>query len=162
MKKTAIDAMDIQILNLLLGNGYMPNNAIANEIGLSEPPTLVRMQRLRENGFLKGFKPIIDLNALGYTFQAAIIVRAIKEETEELYRRILGERQVISCFSLSEGRALGLDWLYFKLATKSEEEVEITMERLLKGLDIFFLEVFTSVKPIKLSGFYLLSEDMVR
>ena len=44
MKKKQIDVTDIEILNILTEHAELNNKELANKIGLSEGPTLVRVQ----------------------------------------------------------------------------------------------------------------------
>jgi Lrp/AsnC family leucine-responsive transcriptional regulator len=55
-----LDHFDKQILSILADNGRLPVTEIAKQIGISKSPCQVRLKRLIDNGYIVGFKAIID------------------------------------------------------------------------------------------------------
>lgn len=51
--KNKVDEIDAKIVNLLSQDASITNAAIAREVGLSEGPTLMRVKKLREQGYIK-------------------------------------------------------------------------------------------------------------
>lgn len=66
MKNKTIDVTDIEILNILKEHAELNNKEPANKIGLSEGPTLVRVQNLWERGVIQSYGAIINHHYFGY------------------------------------------------------------------------------------------------
>ncbi len=60
-----IDQFDQRILDALVADGRMSVTDLAKRVGLSNTPCQVRLKRLIEDGFILGFRAIIDVNKLG-------------------------------------------------------------------------------------------------
>ena len=60
-----LDAIDLQILDLLSKNGKLGNKEIAAVIGLSTTPTFERVKRLEKKGIIKGYVAILDKKKIG-------------------------------------------------------------------------------------------------
>ncbi len=55
-----IDRHDRQILEILSKEGRLPVTDLAKRVGLSKSPCQVRLKRLQRDGYIKGFRAIID------------------------------------------------------------------------------------------------------
>ncbi len=71
----ALDPIDRQLLTLLEADGRMPNNAIAEQVGIAPSTCLTRIRRLREIGAIRGFHADVDPAWIGRPIQAMIAVR---------------------------------------------------------------------------------------
>jgi Lrp/AsnC family transcriptional regulator, leucine-responsive regulatory protein len=60
-----IDQFDQRILEALVADGRMSVTDLAKRVGLSNTPCQVRLKRLIEDGYILGFRAIIDVNKLG-------------------------------------------------------------------------------------------------
>lgn len=67
MRRTKIDAIDLQILHDLQENGRMTNVDLADRAGISAPPCLRRVRTLEDSGFITGYHADINAEALGFT-----------------------------------------------------------------------------------------------
>lgn len=88
MKKKQIDLLDITILNILIEHAELNNKQLSEKIGLSEGPTLVRVQNLWGRGILKSFRADISYEHLGYTKFYFIRAEVSDSEAPELKRRL--------------------------------------------------------------------------
>ena len=70
-----LDDTDLAILRLLATDGRMPNNAIAEAVGIAPSTCLNRIRQLREQGVIRGFTADIDPAAVGRALQAVVFVR---------------------------------------------------------------------------------------
>ena len=70
-----LDAVDQAILEQLSVDARIPNNRLAERVGLAPSTCLARVRALREAGVVRGFHAEIDLAALGRPLQAMIAVR---------------------------------------------------------------------------------------
>ena len=66
MHEVALDKIDRQILRLLQKDAELSATAIGEKIGLSQSPCWRRIQRLREDGLIKGQMMRFDRKKLGF------------------------------------------------------------------------------------------------
>lgn len=60
-----IDLFDYKIIEALMADGRMSVTDLAKRVGLSNTPCQVRLKRLIEDGYILGFRAIVDVNKLG-------------------------------------------------------------------------------------------------
>jgi DNA-binding Lrp family transcriptional regulator len=70
-----LDEVDVQLVELLMANGRLANNALAEQVGIAASTCLSRVRALRESGVIRGVHADVDLRALGRPLQAMIAVR---------------------------------------------------------------------------------------
>jgi DNA-binding Lrp family transcriptional regulator len=70
-----LDAVDRAILHELAADARLPNNALAERVGVAPSTCLTRVRALRESGVIRGFHADIEPRALGRDLQAMIAVR---------------------------------------------------------------------------------------
>jgi DNA-binding Lrp family transcriptional regulator len=70
-----LDDVDHRILRVLARDARVPNNALAEEVGIAPSTALGRVRALRERGVIRGYHADIDPVALGRPIQAMISVR---------------------------------------------------------------------------------------
>lgn len=68
----SIDRLDAELLRRLHGNARAGVAELAALLGISRNTVLGRLQRLETAGILKGFRPVMDLEAAGIPVQAFI------------------------------------------------------------------------------------------
>jgi DNA-binding Lrp family transcriptional regulator len=73
--RPALDDIDRRILALLARDARMPNNALADAVGIAPSTCLGRVRALRDSGVIRGYHADIDPTALGRPIQAMIAVR---------------------------------------------------------------------------------------
>jgi Lrp/AsnC family leucine-responsive transcriptional regulator len=71
---TKIDRYSEHILQELSADGRVSNIELAARVGLSPSACLRRVQELERSGIIKGYRAILDRNALGIGFTAYITV----------------------------------------------------------------------------------------
>ncbi|WP_427887476.1 Lrp/AsnC family transcriptional regulator [Kribbella sp. GL6] len=81
-----LDAVDRQLVRLLTADGRMPNNALAEAVGIAPSTCLTRVRSLRERGVIRGFHADVDLAALGQPLQALIAIRIGAHSRDEIDR----------------------------------------------------------------------------
>lgn len=59
-----MDAFDLKILKILEQNGRITNSELSERVGLSKTPCQIRVKNMIEKGIIKGFKAVLDNNAL--------------------------------------------------------------------------------------------------
>lgn len=60
-----LDHIDRKILTILQQDGRIPNNKLAEKVGLTTTPTLERVKRLEQEGIIKGYGARVDEEAIG-------------------------------------------------------------------------------------------------
>jgi DNA-binding Lrp family transcriptional regulator len=70
-----VDEVDRRILAALAEDARIPNNALAERVGIAPSTCLGRVRALRERGVIRGYHADIDPTALGRPLQAMISVR---------------------------------------------------------------------------------------
>ena len=74
MATTDIDKIDLTILKTLQENGRITNLQLSTEIGLSPAPTLERVRKLENSGFIKSYHALVDEEKLGLGIKTFIQV----------------------------------------------------------------------------------------
>ena len=69
-----LDAIDLQLLALLQGDGRMTNVDLAKAVGISAPPCLRRIRSLEEKGFIQGYHAVVNEKELGFEVKAFAMV----------------------------------------------------------------------------------------
>jgi Lrp/AsnC family transcriptional regulator len=64
-----LDAIDVKILDILQRDASLSTAELAERVGLSQSPCWRRIQRLREDGYIKGTVALVDRHKLGFTMQ---------------------------------------------------------------------------------------------
>jgi DNA-binding Lrp family transcriptional regulator len=81
MKHMTLDATDFKILRELQESGRLTNVELAARIGLSPPPTLRRVQALETQGYIAGYRALLNAPKLGFGVQLFALV-GLKSQTE--------------------------------------------------------------------------------
>lgn len=70
-----LDAVDREILAELVREGRMPNNVLAERLGIAPSTCLMRTQNLVKRGIIRGFRADVDHAKVGAGLQAMVSVR---------------------------------------------------------------------------------------
>ncbi|GIH22177.1 AsnC family transcriptional regulator [Acrocarpospora phusangensis] len=79
-----MDAIDRKILAVLQEDGRLTITELAARVGLSVSPCHRRLRELERSGTIRGYRAVVDANALGLTFQALVFVTMRQEDRETL------------------------------------------------------------------------------
>lgn len=79
-----MDAIDGKILAALQEDGRLTVTELAARIGLSVSPCHRRLRELERNKTIRGYRAIVDPQALGLTFQALVFVTMKQEDRDTL------------------------------------------------------------------------------
>lgn len=60
-----LDRFDRQILDILSTEGRLPVTDLAKRVGISKSPCQARLKRLQEDGYILGFRAVLDPHKLG-------------------------------------------------------------------------------------------------
>jgi DNA-binding Lrp family transcriptional regulator len=79
-----MDAIDRKILTELQREGRTTITELAQRVQLSVSPCHRRLRELERSGTIRGYRAIVDPDALGLTFQALVFVTMRQEDRETL------------------------------------------------------------------------------
>ena len=69
-----LDVINTKIIDLLQRDGRISNTDLADKVGLSPSACLRRVQELERQGYLLGYRAIVDRQKLGYTITVFVMV----------------------------------------------------------------------------------------
>jgi DNA-binding Lrp family transcriptional regulator len=102
--ESKIDRIDRKIMGQLAKDGRMAWSDLAGLVGLSLTPTLRRVRRLEEEGYIKGYEAKLDEARLAGSISVLVSV-TLKSQSEENLRRfeeaIVLAPEVMSCFLMT-------------------------------------------------------------
>jgi DNA-binding Lrp family transcriptional regulator len=104
-----LDDVDMAILRELVHNARIPNNSLAEKVGVAPSTALARMRALRESGVIKGFHADIDLEKLGLEISAMVSIlihSRARNRMTEIAERIAALDSVQRVFLMSGDRDL--------------------------------------------------------
>src|SRR3954466_14038485 len=61
-----LDEIDLKILNEIQADGRITNVELAKRVGISPPPCLRRVRTLEEEGYIQGYRGLLDPRKLGF------------------------------------------------------------------------------------------------
>ena len=82
--RRSIDQIDRALLRALYANARASGSSLAKEAQVAESTVALRLRRLRDDGYLRGFHADINVEALGMTVQAIISVKLVKHVRAEV------------------------------------------------------------------------------
>jgi Lrp/AsnC family leucine-responsive transcriptional regulator len=100
----ALDAIDRKILAILQDDNQVTNLALAERVGLSPPPCLRRVRRLRELGVIEKDVALVDPLKVGQGIIAFVGVELDRQREDVLAnfeRKIAAEPEVQQCYFVS-------------------------------------------------------------
>lgn len=103
-RQPAPDRVDLAILQVMAADGRLPNNAIAEQVGIAPSTCLARIRALRESGVIRGVHADVDPAAVGLPLQAMIAVRVragSRDHLVEFADRIRTRPEVRSVYFLA-------------------------------------------------------------
>jgi DNA-binding Lrp family transcriptional regulator len=83
-----MDETDVKILMRLLYDARMSYRKLAEEIGVSPPTVLARVDKLEKEGIIKSYSAMLDHEKLGYDLTAIIDITATKGKIVDLEKQI--------------------------------------------------------------------------
>lgn len=117
-----MDEIDRNILRYLQENGRISNLELARAIGLSPTPTLRRVRGLERSGAIRGYRAIIDPEAVQRSFQVLVwvdLVQGTREIIEAFERALLEIPDVVEA-----QRLFGEPDYLLRVAVQDSDEYE--------------------------------------
>lgn len=98
-----LDAIDLKILNLMQQDASLSTAELAERVGLSQSPCWRRIQRMREEGYIKAQVAIVDRLKLGYhmqTFAQIKMARLNDSERADFTRAVQNIPEILECYTV--------------------------------------------------------------
>ena len=98
-----IDAIDMKILELMQRDASLSTAELAERVGLSQSPCWRRIQRLREEGYIKAQVVIVDREKLGFKMQifAQVKMTMLSEEDRAKFHRAINDiPEILECYTV--------------------------------------------------------------
>ncbi len=92
-----MDKVDKRIIQMLQENARIPVKEIAKEVFLSSPAVSARIDRLSQEGLIKGYHMVIDRSKLGYDVTAFVSLELSPSQKSQFYPFIKECPNVLEC-----------------------------------------------------------------
>jgi Lrp/AsnC family transcriptional regulator, leucine-responsive regulatory protein len=125
LNNKVLDDLNWHILEELQQNGRLSTVEIGRRIGLSAPAVADRIQKLEDQGYIKGYQTMLDLDKMGLTIRALINFKTTQMKHAEMIRLIESLPEVTEWFTITGNYCVML-----KIATSSSEKLAALIERL--------------------------------
>jgi DNA-binding Lrp family transcriptional regulator len=130
-----LDRIDIRILSHLQRNGRVTNVDLADAIGLSPSPCLIRVKRLEKAGYITGYGAHLQLEKLGtvqVVFTQVMLSDHRREDFAKFEAAIRNIDEIVECHLVGGG----FDYL-LKFVTRSVVHYHSIAEHVLRqGINI--------------------------
>jgi DNA-binding Lrp family transcriptional regulator len=136
----SLDRLDIKILEHLQREGRCSNVELAEAVGLSQSPCLLRTKRLQDIGVIRGYGADIALEKLGcnvIVFSEVTISSHRPQDFRKFETGVGKYSEIVECYNVSGG----YDYL-LKIVAPTVAHFQALMERLLD--DEIGIEKFSS------------------
>lgn len=147
-----LDAIDRRIVSVLQRDGRITLTELAETVGLSKSPCQVRLRRLVEEGFIRGFRAVLDARKFGLDHVAFAEVKlsdtreAALREFNEAVRRV---PEVEECHMI----AGSFDYLVKVRTPNIRRYREVLGERISTLPHVSSTSTFVVMQTVKESGF---------
>lgn len=99
-----LDPIDRKILEILQTNGKITNAQLAQEVGLSPAPTLERVRKLENNGYIKSYHAEVDTEKLGMGVSIFLLVTLASHKKSQVMAfvdKINKVEEVVECHHIT-------------------------------------------------------------
>jgi Lrp/AsnC family transcriptional regulator, leucine-responsive regulatory protein len=120
-----MDLIDCSLLQFIQEDSRITVNELSKRLLLSQLSIRKRLQRLEEDGVIKGFTVIISPDAIGKSVKAIIQIANLKIKTQQFEEIIKGEKDILECH-----RITGINSYFMKTAVSSIKQLEDFSNRL--------------------------------
>ena len=149
-RDSKLDRIDLRILSHLQKKGRITNAELADAVGLSPSPCLIRVKRLEKAGYIAGYGAHIQIEKLGdiqIVFTQVTLADHRREDFIKFVAAIRNVDEIVECH-LASG---GYDYL-LKFITRSVSHYQSIIEDLLErniGIEKYFSFVMIKTPFVK-------------
>lgn len=151
MKDSEIDRIDIRILDELTSDGRISVTELARRVGLTKTPCQIRMNRLRERGYILGFRAIVDPARLGREHVAFAEIK-LSDTTERALRAFNAAARQVPEIEECHMIAGAFDYL-LKVRTRDMKDYRHVLGEVISALPhVASTSSYVSMEAVKDSG----------
>ena len=99
-----LDELDLKILKRLQENGKITNLQLSKDIGLSPAPTLERVKKLENNGFIQSYHALVEESKLDLGLSAFMQISLIRQRDNAITNfisQINKIDEVLECYNVT-------------------------------------------------------------
>lgn len=96
-----VDDIDIRILERLEADGRASLREMAEDLDLSPSTVSNRFHRLKDEGIIQGFRPVLNYEAIGFGLTAIIELQAESQQMEAVADALQGRDRIIASFEVT-------------------------------------------------------------
>ncbi|MDY6775988.1 MAG: HTH-type transcriptional regulator Lrp [Halobacteria archaeon] len=93
--------LDLKIINLLEDDGRASLRSLAEELDVSVTTVSNHLQSMEDEGVIKGFKPVLNYDELGYGVTATVMIKAEGNSILELTEDLKGIDSFLSVYEVT-------------------------------------------------------------
>jgi DNA-binding Lrp family transcriptional regulator len=142
-----LDRADTKILKFLSEDGRMSWRDLAEKVGLSLTPTLRRVRRLEEEGYILGYAAKLDEARLVGSMSIFVSV-TLERQSEEILKvfesRIADVPEIMSCFLMTGGA----DYLLRVVVRDLKDYQDFLMNILTRIPGVVHIQSSFALKPV--------------
>lgn len=152
-----IDHLDYQLIAQVqhgLPITPRPYQTIAEQLGISEQALLNRLQRLKQQGFIKRWGVVVKHRQLGYRANAMIVLDVPDQQITEIGQRLSQQSMINLCYQRPRQGSIWPYNLYCMIHGKCRDTVLAQWQTLIAECDLseFSYEVLFSRRCFKQRG----------
>jgi Lrp/AsnC family transcriptional regulator, leucine-responsive regulatory protein len=143
-----LDEIDLKILAILQLNGRITNVQLSQEIGLSPAPTLERVRKLEQHGYIKDYHALLNPERLGLNVMIFIEVSLNLHKDSSIdnfMEEIAKIPEVVECYQITGGA----DFLMKIYAENINNYQRIIVDKLAKLADVGKLQSKVVLNAVK-------------
>ncbi|MGH7455904.1 MAG: Lrp/AsnC family transcriptional regulator [bacterium] len=102
MQVEKLDAIDLQILEVLQAQGRTKRNELADTVKLSIPAVSERLRKLEDRGIIRSFNAVLEARKVGLEVTAFIFVMAESSTFyAEIIKRAAAQEEILECHAIT-------------------------------------------------------------
>ncbi len=142
----SMDDIDVEILDILQGDGQATLKEIAKKVGLKPPSILERVKKLEKDGVIAGYVGIVDAKKIGVDITSFIGVNIDHPKNIAMFEKEiprLGD-EVLECHHVT-----GDYTLLLKVKTRNTKTLETLIDRIRSGRGVvrtYTMVAFSTLK----------------
>lgn len=143
-----LDKTDFKILKILQENGRITNIQLSLDIGLSPAPTLERVRKLEQTGFIKSYHAMVNEELLGLAIKSFMQVTINFQKTDAIknfVKQIMKIDEIVDCHQIA-----GSSDFLMKVMVKDLKCYEkLITEKISKIQEIALLQTMMVINSVK-------------
>jgi len=121
-----VEEIDRAIVAALSADGRLSYTDLAERVGLSVSAVHQRVRRLEQRGVIRGYRAVVDYEALGLPLTAFVAIRPTDPAApDDAPERLSGLPEIESCYSVA-----GEDFYLLKVRVGSPADLEALLQRI--------------------------------